>query len=303
MTIRAKYAGRCAACGGAIQIGAEIEWSRGGPPPRHTRCSQPPHDPETLLAMSGRHWAADATESFRRSGRQGPALGEVVTVKARHYLVVARGEAYYHSEDDCEDNDCFCGRYGWITPYRARQVTESPDEGAAREARDLAAREETARAARLTADLARLRTPEPGWVFYDGATVGGEWRVGEAVGVERPVAVPPRAEWVTVDETEPDPTPLREYARLYQTGEFRVLEHGNYDDWRTALLIPPHLVDAYFAAEAARLRVTADAARAWLANYRGCVGSPLYEWVAAHGDAAWAEAAGATRCSARRVST
>ena len=117
------------------------------------------------------------------------------------------------------------------------------------------------------------------------------------------MAVPPRAEWVRVDETEPDPTPLREYARLYQTGEFRVLEHGNYDDWRTALLIPPHLVDAYFAAEAARLRVTADAARAWLANYRGCVGSPLYEWVAAHGDAAWAEAAGATRCSARRVST
>ena len=38
MTIKARYASRCAACGQAIQPGAEIEWSRGSPV-RHTTCA------------------------------------------------------------------------------------------------------------------------------------------------------------------------------------------------------------------------------------------------------------------------
>lgn len=38
MTITAKYAGRCAACGGAIRVGEPIEWSRGGPT-THAGCA------------------------------------------------------------------------------------------------------------------------------------------------------------------------------------------------------------------------------------------------------------------------
>jgi len=37
MTIRAKYAGRCAVCGGAISVGAKIEWNR-GQKARHISC-------------------------------------------------------------------------------------------------------------------------------------------------------------------------------------------------------------------------------------------------------------------------
>jgi hypothetical protein len=38
MTITAKYPSKCAACGGAISAGEQIEWSKGSPA-RHTQCN------------------------------------------------------------------------------------------------------------------------------------------------------------------------------------------------------------------------------------------------------------------------
>jgi len=41
MTITAKYASKCATCGQAIPVGAQIEWSKGSPA-RHTSCAAAP---------------------------------------------------------------------------------------------------------------------------------------------------------------------------------------------------------------------------------------------------------------------
>lgn len=53
MTIKAKFAGRCAACGGGIDVGDEIEWTKGSPA-RHSRCSRRSHASARRRVGAGR---------------------------------------------------------------------------------------------------------------------------------------------------------------------------------------------------------------------------------------------------------
>jgi hypothetical protein len=73
---------------------------------------------------------------FSRDGKNAVAVGEKTTTTAkdgtvRHYEVVSVGAPYNHTNDDCEDLDCFCGRYGWRTPYTAREIPATTEQLAA----------------------------------------------------------------------------------------------------------------------------------------------------------------------------
>ena len=60
MTIRAKYAGTCGECGQAIQVGAQVEWSKGSPA-RHTACAGNGAAKGTVdgqRADLGQHWSS-----------------------------------------------------------------------------------------------------------------------------------------------------------------------------------------------------------------------------------------------------
>ena len=90
--------------------------------------------------------------------------------------------SYYHSEDECEDMDCFCHNYGWKTPYTAREIAATPEQLAA-EARKAAEAEErkTLEAAirKSYSHLDHLGSSAPA-----GVTLTDIWRDGRAAGSE-----------------------------------------------------------------------------------------------------------------------
>jgi len=223
-----------------------------------------------------------APRKMESPSKHGPELGTVNGDEhGRYWMVIAVDRPYHMSADDCEDMDMFDRRAGWATPYEEREVTESAPDRQAREAREAKAQAAAAEVKRRKDHFTALRTPPEGWVFVDGAALPFTAALGTESLSEVPLTIPDKATWTLIDQ-ESEADGVKQYARLYQAGEFRVLDHGNFDDWRTALLIPPHLVDAYFGAEAARRAITPEAAAKWLEKYRGCVGSQLYEWVAGH---------------------
>jgi hypothetical protein len=64
---------------------------------------------------------------FTRQGKNSVTLGEKIKRTAKdgtvkHYEVVSVGGSYNHTEDECEDMDCFCGHYGWRTSFSAREI-------------------------------------------------------------------------------------------------------------------------------------------------------------------------------------
>lgn len=141
----------------------------------------------------------------------------------------------------------------------------------------VAAKAETQQAETRIKDLS---TAPEGWVMVDGASIGDfVVTLGtEQIRSHAPTLPADRETWTKLGEARHGSS----YATLYQAGEFRVLDHGGYDDWRTAVMIPPHLVDGYMAAEVKRRHITRESAAAWLGQYRGCVGSEVYEWAVAH---------------------
>lgn len=57
MTITAKYAATCATCGGRINPGQQIEWSKGSPV-RHTACGATSAAPAAPKRRPSRNWGA-----------------------------------------------------------------------------------------------------------------------------------------------------------------------------------------------------------------------------------------------------
>jgi len=305
MSIRAKFPGRCSVCHRHIPAGTMVEWEKASRSIRHIDCatsassshkaeavattpkSLDPVRADEILREQGRKWAGDAA-GWSRPGKSDPELGSVFAHRdkagsERHYMVIRLGTPYYHSEDECEDMDCFCGRYGWQTGYDARPVTASASERELEQQRVAAI--QVAEDARKRRDqrFRELAVPPEGWLFLDGAAIPLTVTITSASGTEcfpnQPVTAPPKDSWTLLDsECETDAT--QQYARLYQAGEYRVLEHGDWDDWRTAIMIPPHLVDSYLAAEVVRQGITCEAAQQWLLKSRGCVGTPIYEFAA-----------------------
>jgi hypothetical protein len=174
MTIISKFPGKCTACGGHISAGTKIEWAK-GQGARHVTCpsarttspktktsapSAPVQSPAEIVASVGRTIAllddgsgpVDKTLTFTRYGKGTAKLGEIIAHTRRDhadpdpYVIVEIGPAYYHSEEECEDQDCFCGVYGWRTPYEAIRVAPTAAETTAHE---------TARAVKLARETAQ----------------------------------------------------------------------------------------------------------------------------------------------------
>lgn len=88
--------------------------------------------PEQVLAQSGRKPSGDGKvryfEATLGSGKfihiKGNLVrvGQVIEEFGKKWLVVATEKPYYHTRDDCEDQDCFCRDYGWKHPYTALPV-------------------------------------------------------------------------------------------------------------------------------------------------------------------------------------
>jgi len=60
MTITAKFASRCAACGQTITPGTKIEWTKGSPV-RHTSCEA------TTTRAKSRNWDPTAFAGYRKA--------------------------------------------------------------------------------------------------------------------------------------------------------------------------------------------------------------------------------------------
>lgn len=230
-----------------------------------------------------------APDSLERNGKNSVRLGEIFRRSdGSAWLVTAVDKSYYLSDDDAEELDMFDRGGGWATPFECREVSRS----AAEREKD-AAKAETAANAK-TAEEAKERhissicTPPPGWVMVDGVAQASSVSItsettSETVKSEhfdeQPLTVPEKSAWTLLDQ-EVETDGLQRYARLYQAGPIRVLEHGNWDDWRQAVMLPPEVADSYLTQEVARLGITPEAAREWLRKYSGCVGTAIYEHAA-----------------------
>ena len=227
------------------------------------------------------------------------ALGHVrKSVKDGWMLVVALGhyDRYYHSEDACEDMDCFCRDYGWREEqeYWGIWCSEPGAERAARESREAAtaAKEVAAKAEASAYEAAKTQIPAD-YGRRHGATLGGAWTITSAGGTDS--GVEPAVEQIAADlvwtrignHHIPGSIPgttgktwtlqraaLPDGRPLYRE-DFR-----GYDDYRTTLWMPQDVYRAELAAEVKRLGITPEAAREWLAQYKGCVGTELYEFAA-----------------------
>lgn len=178
MTITSKFPGTCTACHGRISAGTKIEWAKGegarhmtcpaartaAPKARKAAAPKAPtHSLPTdqaarliaideIVARAGRTRATrddgaamvTDTRGFTRQDRQGPALGEIVQAKRKghtdrdSWVVVDVSAPHYHSEDECEDMDCFCGHRGWQVSYSAIRVAATEQETAERAAAEAA---------------------------------------------------------------------------------------------------------------------------------------------------------------------
>lgn len=305
MTIRAKFPGNCRVCRKSISVGAEIEWQKGagamhvacaGKSPEPLNSAPPPAQisQDTDLAALAQQYGftmrgEPRIRCYERQVAKGDHLAAVgSTFETRDdakMLVVARTKAQYWSADDLEDQDKFDQRPGLYYSISAIQVERTAAEQSILDAK--ASAQASANAAQQAEEERRnkhftaLLTPPEGWTMIDGSLLGGDVSLtterGTEVFAQRPLPVPPKTEWTKLDAETARPGDSN-YAALYQAGPYRVLEHGSYDDWRVAVMVPPDLVDTYIAAICVERQITSDTAAAWLAEYRGCVGSQIYEW-------------------------
>ena len=174
MTITARYASKCATCGGSIREGERIEWVR-GQPARHIRCSGGSARPRTSATRrptssrttTDRHVPMTMTDEQALIACGDPTArisdpravnewtagdprrpGEIVSTKKHGWqLVIETSASYHHSETECEDQDCFCGHYGRRYPYTTVSLATC--------AAAVSAAQKTDRAARLR-EIARL---------------------------------------------------------------------------------------------------------------------------------------------------
>jgi hypothetical protein len=264
-----------------IEVGEQIEWRR-GEKARHIRC---PVAPKTAAKSQRRVEAVEAASDVDALARCGDAtaviaqprkerdyisyhgarrVGEIVRANKGYTLVIATEASYYHSEDACEDNDCFCGHYGRHYPYRAVVLSTCAAQ-AEEEAEAAAKRAEIEAKKRADAEAERA--------WYAGIPVdyceshgaeGGAFDVrmtsaaGETVTVHQdaPVAPPAPIAWEEVARWGAD---RGGYAHVGYAG---TLPDGrpvyresicSSDDWRVSHYLPRDLWLAMARAEAAAL--------------------------------------------------
>jgi len=229
---------------------------------------------------------------YEREGKDDVEPGDIVGVtlrdKSRHSAIVLSVEpSYYMSRRDCEDAedmDDFDRQPGWHTPYAARRVTEPVS---VRERRVKRETEEAVKAAAAQAivdayEQAKAAVPADygrrhGAAFDFTVTIASQDGTSESFPTAASVA-PTALAWTLIAEMEKHTlysAPLPDDGRLIYREEFR-----GYDDYRTTLWMPQDVYTAQLAADIRRLGITREKAEEWLAQYKGCVGTELYEFAA-----------------------
>lgn len=214
--------------------------------------------------------------------------GDIVTIKtsdgARHSAIVLTvGQSYYMSRRDCEDAedmDDFGREPGWVTPYTARRVTEPVSARATRLDRERKAAEaaaiETARQADW--DAAKAQIPTDYMRRHAGLTcdvIAADWTPRwETVAIHDSGSElhGRRMNTDTLQRADADGTPIYRMVSSYGFG----------DDLRETYYLPADMWTAMVEQEIAAREITAESAAQWLAQYRGCVGTELYEYAAGH---------------------
>lgn len=221
------------------------------------------------------------------------------TKKDGWVLVVALGayDRYYHSESDCEDMDCFCGDYGWHEDqqYYGVQCSEPGNVKADREQREAKMAAEKAAAANTAAEWARrLAAIPPEYKQRHGALYGGMVTLAGPAGgwsdeIAKTGATLAGLAWTeTARYAEPyqrdaNKTKTTHVLRSATLADGRtVYEHQtyDYDDYRTTFHLPAELYGQVLALEVARRGITSKQAAEWLAKFRGCVDTDIYEFAA-----------------------
>jgi hypothetical protein len=162
MTITAKYAGTCAACGGAIRVGDMIEWQRGSQP-RHATCPQSvdPSAPRAEIQVS-------RGEGY---GGRPYVVGQTMRLRDRRAVTVVSATQCYIREDGMSFG--VGDEEGHIYHADCRLATEE-------ETRDLVARELRATERRIAGEWLRALVSGGIGVYEEGEHIldGEEIAVG-----------------------------------------------------------------------------------------------------------------------------
>lgn len=177
MVIRAQYSGTCRRCGGAIRVGSEIEWTRGGGA-SHIKCPVAAAPAETDSAVA---------EEIRYEALGDLDVGQIWANK-RHgiFVVVSSRPAVWRGED----RDVYAHIDTWYT-IRPANETETAlyqaalDAAAAR--RELRAKLGTSRSVQFDAAKGQLVSNQRMLDSYDDRwTPPGDINLdGEAVAIEQ----------------------------------------------------------------------------------------------------------------------
>jgi hypothetical protein len=233
--------------------------------------------------------------SYDRREKGGVDVGEIISRKkdGTHWMVIEVDEPYYMSDSDCEqaeDMGHFGAQRGWVTQYTAVQIEEP---AAIREAREQAATAKDAESVAYTAALA----PAADYRKRHGATLGGVVTMSnedrtESFSEPRMISTGSSSvEWEQVAYLILDTGSTGScagrvmnsktlYRAILPDGRpiFREDYYGSFgDDLRTTFYLPADIFDAACRAEIAANGITPESAKEWLAKYRGCVGTELYE--------------------------
>lgn len=79
MTIKARFAGQCGECGGAVAVGERVEWEPGQKGVRHAKCPAKPAPAAQKGAGYGKSWTAT------RTGKCAACSSQVVVGQAVRY--------------------------------------------------------------------------------------------------------------------------------------------------------------------------------------------------------------------------
>lgn len=243
---------------------------------------------ETAKAEAEKVGVEVTGEAIGFTAREPVRVGDIRSNKKHgHVIVAAVGEyeRYYHSEDECEDMDCFCGHYGWqeSQQYWGVPVSEPQADREAREKREAEVKAKADAAEKAKTDYAAAKAEIPAdYKMRHGAMLGGNWSIGEVTGTENPPPQPVKMAYERM-------AALLDERNYGETLSKAVLPDGRpvyrvdsiqYDDYRTTTWMPADVWESLARAEIAEQGITPEKAAEWLKSYRGCVGSELYEFAA-----------------------
>jgi hypothetical protein len=258
MTITSKYPGRCTVCGKSFPQGTQVEWQKGGGA-RHVKCPEQAATPSPSALLASVPGGAQSPAGRNRRSAHCDSCGAYIPAGAgRLVRCYADTGCMEHFDDDGWHVYCLDGE---ACKVRAEQARKDAVEAAAR-AKASAEAEKTARLEQVLAYKATRAQVTAGLIEVDVASA--PWQGG------------------------PELAHCKDFydCSLHRGslwGEEIIVEHAHaYDDDRTTIWVPRHLVaDIY---DEAAMHITMAAAKYWLAHYRGCVGTDMYEYAAQRGE-------------------